>query len=228
MGLALVSLGADSDVTVQLLRQTQAAAYIALCSLMAVMWDWILSLAEDYLLVKGCRHTFAMLAYFLARSSAVTLCILALIFYSGVPPGDHSCSIIFWGIGVMTVVGSAAKSYLFLLRVRAVYGNSKLVTLCVGAGLTVVLVSKTTVGFMTQTSPLGQSGYCSVTDLTLFPVISLWLNLAYDTCIFISISARLTSHATSTTTPWNLSFVRGYGLPRTMRHLLQDGQLYYW
>lgn len=58
--------------------------------------------------------------------------------------------------------------------------------------------------------------------------VSLWLNWAYGTSIFITISARLTSHTTSTTTFGILSesLLRGCGLPRTMRHLLQDGQTF--
>ncbi|KZP25765.1 hypothetical protein FIBSPDRAFT_366654 [Athelia psychrophila] len=225
--MASVLLDADSDVTVQLERQTQVAAYIILCSLTAVLWDWVLSSADDCKLVQGCGHAAAMLAYFLARASAITVCILALIFYTGVPPGEHSCSDIFRSIGAMTVVGIAAKAYLFLLRVRAVYGNSKLATLCVGMGMAIVVASRTTVVFMVRTSPLGHGGYCAVTDFPTLPVVSLWLNLAYDTCIFISISARLVSHTTSTPSPWNILLVRGNGLPRIMHLLLLDGQLYY-
>lgn len=147
------------------------------------------------------------------------------------------------------MIGSAAKAYLFLLRVRAVYGNSKLVTLFVGLGWFVVVCMRMTVAYMidssvsptrptnsktlpsaysqTRDQPMEQTGRCAVTSLGPLPIFSIWLNMAYDTCIFISISVRLTSHAKPITTPWIPSFVRGYGLPYTMRHILQDGQIYY-
>lgn len=51
--------------------------------------------------------------------------------------------------------------------------------------------------------------------------------MAFDTCIFVAIFVRLTSHTLSTNNSGFISFIRGDGLPRTMRHLLQDGLLYY-
>ncbi|KZP10668.1 hypothetical protein FIBSPDRAFT_200710 [Athelia psychrophila] len=127
----------------------------------------------------------------------------------------------------MIITGSAAKAYLFLLRVRAIYGNSKIVTWLVGAGWLAVVSARMTIASMVHTSPLIQTGHCTVTKMETLPIISMWLNVAYDTCIFISISVRLTSYTKFTTTPWIPWFVRGYGLPHTMRHLLQDGQFYY-
>ncbi|KZP18409.1 hypothetical protein FIBSPDRAFT_1046273 [Athelia psychrophila] len=209
------------------LLQTQTATYLTLGTLTAATWDWTLALAEEYRIVKRCGLSFAILAYFLARTSAVMLCVLTLIFYTGVPPGENSCSAVFGGIGGMIVIGNASKGYLFLLRVRAVYGKSLLVTLCVGVGWLLMVGSRLTVALLVHTTPLGQTGYCAVTVIGSLPTISLWLNFAYDTCIFISISVRLASYTTTTAAPWILTFVRGYGLPPTMRRLLQEGQLYY-
>lgn len=57
------------------------------------------------------------------------------------PTDNDSCSGIFYAFGLMTVIGNATKAYLFLLRVRAVYCNSKLVTIVTGAGgVTVVCI----------------------------------------------------------------------------------------
>lgn len=53
--------------------------------------------------------------------------------------GKNSCSTVFYGIGVFAVLGSAAKGYIFLLRIRAVYGNSIWVTICVFAGWLIVV-----------------------------------------------------------------------------------------
>ncbi|KZP28544.1 hypothetical protein FIBSPDRAFT_1039645 [Athelia psychrophila] len=131
------------------------------------------------------------------------------------------------GLGALVMMGNAAKSYLFLLRVRAVYGNSKLATACVVAGVSVLVGMRIVGTFLVHTShPLGSAGPCDVTGVGPLSAISAWFNVGYDTCIFIAISARLTSHTTSTTNTL-VSFIRGHGLPRTMRHLLQDGQLYY-
>ncbi|KZP07931.1 hypothetical protein FIBSPDRAFT_992785 [Athelia psychrophila] len=189
------------------------------------MWDWTLTLGEEFRIAKRCGPTLAVLAYFLARTSAVAVCVLCVIFFVRPPP--DSCAALFSGIGFMTMTGAAAKAYLFLLRVRAVYDNSTLVKSISGVAFLAVVCARITIAYMVRSSPQEQTGRCAVTDVGPLPKFSLWLTVAYDTCIFLSISVRLTSHAKSITTPWIPSFVRGHGLPHTMRHVLQDGQIYY-
>lgn len=50
------------------------------------------------------------------------------------------------------MLASAAKAYLFLIRVRAIYGNSKLVTLLVGMGWLAVVSARMTVPSMVHTA----------------------------------------------------------------------------
>ncbi|KZP15765.1 hypothetical protein FIBSPDRAFT_703983, partial [Athelia psychrophila] len=191
-----------------------------------VAWDWALVLGEEVRIAKRCGRSLAVLAYFLARTCVISF-ILALVFLIKVPSDENRCSALFNWIGVMIMTGSAAKAYLFLLRVRAIYDNSKLVTLFCGVGWLAVVCARMTVAFMKDTSYLKQTGRCVLTDMGSPAIFALWLNLAYDTCIFLSVSVRLASYTKLTGTPWISSFVRGYGLPHTMRHLLQDGQRYY-
>ncbi|KZP14753.1 hypothetical protein FIBSPDRAFT_833798 [Athelia psychrophila] len=210
------------------LQHTQVAAYIVLGFLTAITWDWVLSLAEEYGVVKRCGSSAAVVAYFLARASAVTCCVLTFIFCTGVP--DGSCSGIIYGIGASVTLGNATKSYLFLLRVRAVYhdSNPKLATFCVSVGAFVLVGLRIAGTLLVHASQsLGHIGYCDVTTMGPISHVGAWFNVAYDTCIFVAISVRLASHAMSTTTFGILSLMRGYRLPRTMRHLIQDGQLYY-
>ncbi|KZP04066.1 hypothetical protein FIBSPDRAFT_1054923 [Athelia psychrophila] len=208
------------------LQQTQIAIYIILASLTAVIWDWLLSLAEEYRVMKRCGRSAATFAYFTARASALILCVLVYIFYTGIPDGD-SCFGIFHGTSIMIVLGNAAKAYLFLLRVRAVYGGSTLVTFCVATGACVLVGSRLAGMFLVHVSPLAHTRFCQVNAIGSLSAIALWFNWVYDTCVFAAISVRLTSYTRSTTTVGTLSIIRGYGLPRTMRHVLQDGQLYY-
>ncbi|KZP09533.1 hypothetical protein FIBSPDRAFT_759778 [Athelia psychrophila] len=189
------------------------------------MWDWTLTLGEEFRIAKRCGPTLAVAAYFLARTSALMVCVLSVIFLVRPPP--DSCAALFGGIGLFSMTGGAAKSYLFLLRVRAVYDNSKLVKLVSGVAFLAIVCARMTVAYMVHSSPQEQTGRCAVTKMGPLPKFSLWLTVAYDTCIFLSISVRLTSHANSISTPWIPSFVRGHGLPHTMRHILQDGHIYY-
>ncbi|KZP23345.1 hypothetical protein FIBSPDRAFT_952144 [Athelia psychrophila] len=208
---------------VQVLQHTRGAAYITFCALTVAAWDWTLALGEEVRMVKRCGRSHAVLAYFLARTSVVIGCISALVFFIKVPPDEKWCLVLFNWMGVVYTTGSAAKAYLFLLRVRAIHDNSKLVTLFSSAGWLVMVCARMTIAFTIDAS----AGRCAVTEMGSLSAFSLWLNLAYDTCIFLSVSVRLASHTKLTGTPWIASFVRGYGLPPTMRHLLHDGQIYY-
>ncbi|KZP07485.1 hypothetical protein FIBSPDRAFT_803978 [Athelia psychrophila] len=168
-----------------------------------------------------------MLAYLIARISTGINCALMLVFYMGTLNNDcHSSA--FLGVGISLTIGNAAKSCLFFMRVRAIYSNSKLVTVIAGVGWLGVVCARATVAFLIHTSPVpGQTGYCAVSGFASITVIALWLNWAYDTCIYVAISVRLTSYTPSSTNSRNLSFLRGDGLPHTMRHLLNDGHVYY-
>ncbi|KZP21461.1 hypothetical protein FIBSPDRAFT_1044183 [Athelia psychrophila] len=210
-----------------LLQHTRGVACIAVCALTVVAWDWALSLEEEVRMVKRCGRSRAVLGYFLARTSGLMGCIVALVFVTGVPQDKNWCTTMFNWIGVMYMTGSAAKAYLFLLRVRAIYDNSKLVTLLSGVGWLAMVCARMSVSFSLGTSHLKQTGHCTITDMGSSTIFSLWLNLAYDTCIFLSVSVRLASYTKLAGTPWISSFVGGHGLPHTMRHLLWDGQMYF-
>ncbi|KZP30922.1 hypothetical protein FIBSPDRAFT_849929 [Athelia psychrophila] len=210
-----------------IVQQTQAATYVIWCALSLWSWDWALALAEEYETVKICGRSCAMLAYVIARISTGILCVFVLVFYMGTLNNDCNSSA-FLGIGISITIGTAAKSWLFLMRVRAIYSNSKLVTVIAGVGWLGVVGTRATVAFLVHASPVpGHTGFCAISGFALIPVIALWLNWAYDTCIYIAISVKLTSYTTSSTNSRNLSSFRGDGLPHTMRHLLNDGHAYY-
>lgn len=62
-----------------------------------------------------------------------------LIFFFAILTGFHNCAKLLLLIGSMVTLGSAAKAYLFLLRVRAVYGNSMRVRLTIILGWIIVV-----------------------------------------------------------------------------------------
>ncbi|KZP03764.1 hypothetical protein FIBSPDRAFT_904780 [Athelia psychrophila] len=198
----LIDMTPTTPTAVQQLLRTRTATYITVCALTIVAWDWTLALGEELRIAKRCRRSPAALAYFLARTSGVMVFVLALVFLIKVPPDQNSCLALFIWICLMNLTGSAAKAYLFLLRVRAIYDNSKLVVLLSGVGWLVVYQQPFKLLLSTH---MGKQRSASDTDS----------------------SVRLASHANLTGTPRIASFIRGYGLPPTMRHLLQDGQKYY-
>lgn len=67
-------------------------------------------------------------------------------------PAHDRCDSIFRAIDMMVMLGNAAKGYLFLLRVRIVYGKSKLATLYVISGALVVIIVRLVGMFLGTTS----------------------------------------------------------------------------
>ncbi|KZP10714.1 hypothetical protein FIBSPDRAFT_707244, partial [Athelia psychrophila] len=125
------------------------------------------------------------------------------------------------------IVAGSAKSFLFFLRVRAVYGKSRLVTFCFGAGWLAVVTTRTMVPLSYRALRIGTTRQCSSNATGPWTLVALWVNLAYDTAVFISISARLASYTNLATKHRIRTFLRGKGLPSLAHTLLRGGQLFY-
>lgn len=160
-----------------------------------------------------------------------------------------SCKVIVGVIETCAVVSVSATSFLFLLRVRAVYMSSRVVTIIFGA-LWLASVALNVTGNVSL--QIGQchshfnscvitiklpfiiivqepgTGYCipiSAKDY-FFPSIAAVVN---DTCVFAAISYRLSADA-GRKRSWRsgvLSAFSGKGLHRLSRSLMESGQIYY-
>lgn len=163
--------------------------------------------------------------------SAANLCVLDIILQIGLPSefanahkfiaSESICfqhlitaGVVYATMDVMSIIACAAKSYILLLRVCAVYGKSKIVTLCsavcwlgvVGARVAIPFTSHSYVSERSLCLNIGRpiliflqrwekTGQCFVSGLSTTNLVALWANLAYDTGVFIAISVRLKSHA---------------------------------
>lgn len=182
------------------------------------------------------------------RITIVGLCILIIVFQTTALP---NCQPLFIAMAVCTITGTAANSFLFLLRVCAVYSSSGNTMLCgkskgerlvaIVFGVWWVAVVGTTVlyTFGVGTEHQGATLMCGVTSAEDWSTASLWVNAGYDTCIFVAISARIASYAiqpSPNTSHFNArstsgerwrAFMKGDGLSHLCKELLRGGQLFY-
>ncbi|KZP10265.1 hypothetical protein FIBSPDRAFT_711861, partial [Athelia psychrophila] len=142
-----------------------------------------------------------------------------------------NCTFLAAMIGVSAVISLASTSFLFFLRVRAVYLRSRYATALFGA-LWIVTVSSTIWASTTlraehDSSPAVNGG-CIMTGLQAVPspLISTFVN---DTLIFLAISYRLTTNAVADGGRRSrlMTIVNGKGLYSLSQLMLQTGQLYY-
>jgi len=138
------------------------------------------------------------------------------------------CQTLLIFIGLCATSTGAFTSFLFFLRVRAVYLKSTLTT-CVFGILWFVVLSLGVYGaLVTSAEHLPASRYCTDAfarsfELPMLPTFVL------DTLVFVAISFRLACNATSAPT-WRSrlsSAVTGEGLFKVSRSLMQSGQIYY-
>lgn len=129
-------------------------------------------------------------------------------------------------------IATLSNGLLFFLRLRAVYGNSRRVTI-VGLLLWLGLLGPSFL-IIPATLPLvaiGTTAQCTTRDVKAYLAAPVTLSLVYDSLVFFGISWRLCQNNYLRANPGSQSSVRslfsGKNLPSFSRSLLRDGQQYY-
>ncbi|KZP10010.1 hypothetical protein FIBSPDRAFT_1051548 [Athelia psychrophila] len=197
-------------------------AYVSVAQLTAYLYDWLLSLSEEHKLVSRTGITWPIAIYFLSRTTAAADLVLITIFTFA--PTGHCAQLVGWPL-MCVATRTTCTSFLFFLRVRAVYLRSRSVTALFGI-LWLITVILTIFSYVSVRA--GDTPYCLNFHIQHFtyPSISTFV---YDTFVFIAISYRLTANA-ATEQSWRArlqSVVTGKGLFSISRALMISGQLYY-
>ncbi|KZP10242.1 hypothetical protein FIBSPDRAFT_1051415 [Athelia psychrophila] len=213
--------------------------YVFMANFAAYVYDWLLSISDEVEIVSRSGLSPSIAIYFLSRISQVThMCIMA-VFISSLAPVEN-CKVLTVMLGACVVMSIAFTSFLFFLRVRAVYLRSRYVTALFGAFwlVTVSLYIWSNTMFRTAqlfcihkwSSPT-VGGYSGCIEKGPSPSIALPLASIFvnDTLIFLAISYRLTANAvTDGGRHSRLSTIfKGKGLYSLSQSLLRTGQLYY-
>ncbi|KZP32791.1 hypothetical protein FIBSPDRAFT_1012776 [Athelia psychrophila] len=195
-------------------------------------YDWLLSISEEVEIVSQNSLTWSIAIYFLSRASQFVY--LLLIVTATEPLANWvNCTAFAAGLTMSTSVAIASTSFLFFLRVRAVYLQSRTITIMFGA-LWVVTIS-IGIGFIALevrgAEKLGSyTPYCTNTNTTIkYHSMPITMTFVHDTMVFLAISYRLAADAV-TAADWRsrvLPIVTGKGLFSLSRSLMKTGQLYY-
>jgi len=206
--------------------QFQVSCYVCVAGLSAFVWDWLMCLAEEYKIFRKTRFSVPDIAYALSRIGTLGYSVSAIVFQ--VAPVVH-CHALLYIIGSFVVLSMSSNSLLFFFRVRAVYGNSTIITGFFGflwvatSGLYVLNP------FALFGEHIGPTNRCILTSVRSYVSVPVFLNAINDTLIFLAISYHIISY-TIIGDSWSArakSFFRADGLPKLSKGLLQGGQLYY-
>ncbi|THU89082.1 hypothetical protein K435DRAFT_761376 [Dendrothele bispora CBS 962.96] len=214
----------------------QLGTYLIVGSLGMFLWDVLIHLPLDWKLVFEHKVRIPTIAYFISRISSFAYLLVQAIFVTAPLP---DCQRAVLAQEASYFVSTSATSFLFFLRVRAIYNRNPIVgwiffvlwVLNVGcSSLAVLLVDGV---------HLGPTQHCVYGNPRIvFAFIAAVSVLIYDTSVFIAISIKLydnshirvagdRSDSNKTRISSAKEFVSGSRLPRFSRAVLKDGQAYY-
>lgn len=231
----------------------------------AYSWDWLMCLSEEYQIYRRSGMTLPNIAYILSRWARQRNTILnttrrakrclsvgSLGFCTSctvwaVAPVAH-CQVLEYVICSFYAISLPATSALFFFRVKAVYSDSKIVTLFFGAlwflvallSILLMLAVKSSeyihvLGWISDKLhiPTGHIPFttrCHESIVKEYVSVPTIITAVYDTLVFLAISWRVISYTVEGYT-WQArsrSFFKGTGLHSVSKALLRAGQLYYW
>ncbi|KZP23539.1 hypothetical protein FIBSPDRAFT_1042960 [Athelia psychrophila] len=192
-------------------------------------YDWLLSISEEVAIVSQSSLTWSIAIYFLSRASQLVYLLLAMALTQPLLNWVN-CTAFVAGLTTSSSVAIASTSFLFFLRVRAVYLRSRTITILFGALW--VVTSSVRIGFsalvVRDIERVPYIPYCTNTPIK-YNTIPATMIFVYDTMIFLAISYRLAANAVAAG-DWRsgiLSVVTGKGLFSLSRSLMKGGQLYF-
>ncbi|KDR74015.1 hypothetical protein GALMADRAFT_157818 [Galerina marginata CBS 339.88] len=205
-------------------KQFEVARDLYLATLGALLWDMLVSLPEDLMLFKsGFRLT--LLAYLLSRFSALGYVLLSVI--AKTHTVSH-CTALELGVTICWVMATAASSFLFFQRVKAVYSGQKIVHYVFFALLLTNIGMSTLVPIGSHVGPLANTGYCVNTGLKHYTAGSAFSRLVFDSFVFLAISFRVATMrgVSGESLSWKTLLSRNAS-SRLVRAILRGGQQYY-
>ncbi|KZP03518.1 hypothetical protein FIBSPDRAFT_768830 [Athelia psychrophila] len=201
----------------------QLEAYVYVASLGALVWDWLMSIPDEYRILSAGRISKSKVAYISARLSTLGFCVLIVIYQ--VAPVSN-CQTMIYIVEILLILSSSTNNLLLFIRVRAVYGKSRSVTAFFGFWYLVVLGTTAAGPWAIEAAHIGPTNLCINTNVQTWLTSSTMSNAINGTLVFLAISYRISSRSISGRSATR-RFLRSDGAPRVLKDLLHQGQLCY-
>ncbi|KZP13617.1 hypothetical protein FIBSPDRAFT_936243 [Athelia psychrophila] len=215
----------------------QLLCYLVASNFAWYTYDWLLSTSGEVEIVSRSGLSWSIVVYFLSRLSEFGHVLMFALFvhielnrHTVAPVGG--CEALGVVLTISAVVSIACTSFLFFLRVRAVYLRARSITVIFGTLWLVTVAVNIFDG--TSIHPvhaefIPSTKYCTNRTLTYY-ILPSTSTFVYDTSIFLAISYRLAADAVTAEKGWRSRFrliVGGKGLYRLSGLLMRSGLFYY-
>ncbi|KAJ6570571.1 hypothetical protein DFH09DRAFT_1033071 [Mycena vulgaris] len=210
------------------LRPEIVSAYGVVGCTAVFIWDVLNNLRNDYRLLFKRRFHVASGAYVVSRLACLVY-LVGFTIFSTHP--IQACNTAFVAFSCFYSLVISTSTFLFLLRVRAVYDGDRLVTATFGFLWLTVVGTSMIVPFSGNAQRLGDSFQCVIVSVGVYSSSAGITLTVYDTLVFFAISYRLVSNFRDSEELTRGELVRaffsGAGLPAFSKAVFTDGQMYY-
>ncbi|KZP20283.1 hypothetical protein FIBSPDRAFT_1044928 [Athelia psychrophila] len=194
--------------------------------LQAYVWDWTLSLAEEYKAFEKSRFRTPNIVYMVSRIGTIAYSVSVVS--GALKKGQLNQWLFFvsWSFWEVSALGTYG---LFFIRVCAVYRDSRAATWIFGfMYASIVLFPIFFILGIKHTSIIDMERFLE-TPAPFYDGVATILPAINDTVIFFSISLRLANNSFGHNNPMSRmrTFFTGHGLKSLSKTLLQSGQSYY-
>ncbi|THH27549.1 hypothetical protein EUX98_g6639 [Antrodiella citrinella] len=197
----------------------------------AWFWDFVNAIPEEYTTVWRRRQNVVTMFYISSRLA--TFCAIVTAILVQITPTTH-CNILKYFMCLSMAVASAGGSFLFVVRLFAVYDRSRVIAAITGILWTSTLGTSIAVPFSLIFGHIGPTDFCIAERVGWFGslVVPFSITTVFDTLVFVLITWRMgmVSQDLAAETSYVsrlLSLLRGDGLPRFSKAVLQHGQKYF-
>ncbi|KAJ6529024.1 hypothetical protein DFH09DRAFT_1371092 [Mycena vulgaris] len=220
--------GRAEELPAELQRGFRLLAYVLVGCTAVFIWDVLNNLRNDYMLLFKQRFHVASGAYLVSRL-AFLVYLLGFTIFSTHP--IQACNTAYVAFSSFYPLSISASAFLFLFRVRAVYGGDRLVTATFGLLWLIVVGTSMMIPFSGSAIGLGDPYECVIVNVGTYTGAAGITLTVYDTLVFFAISYRLVSnfrHSEELTRGEQArAFFSGANLPAFSKAVFTDGQMYY-
>ncbi|KAF9256967.1 hypothetical protein L218DRAFT_815430, partial [Marasmius fiardii PR-910] len=202
----------------------EVARYLCVIALGGYIWDCAINLGNDYKLLFKHEIRYPTIIYYLSRISTMGYMVTSTVFLS-------NCQSVQLGVGIFYLLSTGFTSFLFLLRVIAVWiWNKWIIASFTFLWLATVAVAVTAPVGLGATH-LGPTRACLFTEVADYTESSAITSMIYDSAVFFAITYRILVNSLfeeDRSAQFKTFIGRGKSfLPTLSTNLLRSGQHYY-
>ncbi|KAK7679167.1 hypothetical protein QCA50_017745 [Cerrena zonata] len=204
--------------------QYEIERYLVACTVGAWLWDILLGLSTDIQMFRKKRFGLPGAAFVLSRILSGGFLIGIFLFL--IAP-LRNCKIVIKVVTSLVALALPTNSFLFFLRVRAVFLQSPYVVWAFFA-LWLTTFASITLPFSFEAIQLGPTRWCINSVVREYSAATFVTIFVFDTSVFLAISFKITIHSMADDFRGRVNaFTTGRGIGYISRVLLRTGQLYY-